>query len=170
MGGSREHQRLAEIEGELGRFKRAFGGVRKRSGRYLGGWPLWEVAFGPDVARGELRGHARAVFALGDIATGWVAVGGVARGVVALGGLALGLLPVGGFALGGLAIGGGAVGLVACGGGVVGLVAVGGAAVGYYAYGGVAMGEFVLSALRQDPEAVAFFRAWLPAWALPPRL
>ena len=169
MGGTREHRRLEEIEQEVGQFKRTFGGVRRRSTRYIGGWPLWEVAFGPDVSRGELRGHARAVFALGDLATGWVAVGGVAKGGLALGGVALGLLPVGGFALGGLALGGAAVGLVAAGGAAAGLIAVGGAAAGYYAYGGVATGEFVLSALRQDPEAAAFFRNWLPAWAMPGR-
>ena len=167
MGGRRERRGPAATEGEWGGLKRTFGGVRRRSTRSIGGLPLWEVAFGPDVSRGELRGHARAVFALGDLATGWLAIGGVAMGGVALGGLALAVVPIGGLAVGGLALGGAAAGLAAAGGAAAGWVAVGGAAFGYYAYGGIAAGEFVLSALRQDPEAAGLFRAWLPGWALP---
>ena len=94
--------------------------------------PLYSIAMGPDPARGELRGHARGVIAIGDLATGVVALGGIARGLVAIGGLALG-------------------------GDALGWVAVGGGAVGVYAAGGGALGEHVMSATVRDPEAVRFF-------------
>src|SRR5262249_25986175 len=55
--------------------------IRKRSRTQFWGLPLWEIASGPDQRRGETRGHARAVFAVGDIADGLVAIGGIARGV-----------------------------------------------------------------------------------------
>src|SRR6266567_9009258 len=62
-------------------------GIRRESTRKLCGLPLWAVALGPDWERGEMRGHARAIFALGDTATGWFACGGLARGIFAVGGL-----------------------------------------------------------------------------------
>lgn len=140
-----------------------FRGIRRQSTRTAWGWPLWAVAFGPDLERGEMRGHARGIFAFGDLATGWVACGGLARGVFAFGGLAVGVFAFGGAAIGSLlAVGGGAVGAIAAGGGAIGLVAVGGGAFGYFALGGAAEGIHVVSALRQDPEAVAFFREYLP--------
>ncbi len=62
---------------------------------------------GPDPEKGELRGHARGIIAIGDFATGVLAVGGLARGIVAMGGLALGaLVGVGGVCVGALALGG----------------------------------------------------------------
>jgi hypothetical protein len=73
--------------------------IRKTSRMRVLGIPLWQVARGPDRARGESHGHARAVLAAGDEADGVVAVGGVARGVFAVGGVAIGV-----FALGGLSI------------------------------------------------------------------
>lgn len=73
-------------------------GIRKRSEREIFGWPLWSVAMGPDVSRGEMRGHARGIFAFGDMATGWFAAGGIARGGVALGGVAIGVISFGGAA------------------------------------------------------------------------
>ena len=88
-------------------------GVRRRSDYEYLGMPLWSIATGPDPAKGELRGHAKGVLAIGDIATGIVAIGGLARGVFALGGLAIGLVAVGGLAVGGLALGGLAIGAVA---------------------------------------------------------
>ena len=146
--------------------------VRKRSSRTFFGVPLWEIAAGPDEARGEARGHATAIVAVGDVATGVLAVGGVARGffavggvawgLVAFGGVGLGLVALGGLAIGGLAFGGAAVGGVAVGGGAVGYVAIGGGAVGVYAMGGGAAGEHVIDAVRKDPQAVQFFKTWLP--------
>jgi hypothetical protein len=148
--------------GALGR------GIRRQSKSKFYGLPLWEIALGPDLARGEFRGHARAIFALGDMATGWFAFGGLARGIVAVGGLALGVISFGGGAIGILvAFGGAAIGTVAIGGGAVGLVAVGGGAFGYYACGGGAAGVHTLSALRQDPEAINFFKQFVPSWMLP---
>jgi hypothetical protein len=57
-----------------------------------------------------------------------------------------------------LAFGGLAVGSTAVGGAAVGRVAMGGAAVGEYACGGGALGTHVVSPVRRDPEALAFFR------------
>jgi hypothetical protein len=131
--------------------------VRRRSTYEFLGMPLYDVALGPDLAHGELRGHARGVVAIGDMATGIIAIGGFARGIVAIGGMAMGIVAMGGLAIGALALGGAAIGLVALGGGAVGVVAMGGGAVGYYAAGGGAFGEHVISATTRDPEAVRFF-------------
>ena len=138
----------------------AFPSVRRRSDYEYLGMPLWSVALGPDFAKGEMRGHAKGVLAIGDMATGIVAIGGLARGVFAIGGLAVGIVAVGGLAIGGLTLGGLAIGLVALGGGAVGWVAIGGAAAGFYAAGGAACGTYVVSAMERSPEAVAFFTQW----------
>ncbi len=75
---------------------------------------------------------------------GFVAIGGAAVGGITLGGLSLGLI---------LAVGGCAISTnAALGGGALGRVAV-----GVYALAGGAAGLHVVSATRQDPEAVAFF-------------
>lgn len=86
---------------------------------------------------------------------GGLAFGGLTLGIVSYGGCALGLLAIGGLAIGlagafaGLAIGG--------------FAAVGGLAIGYFAHGGGVIGEHVLGPMRQDPEAVRFFKPWAPA-------
>jgi hypothetical protein len=98
------------------------------------------------------QGLGLGVFAFGGAALGAVGVGGLGAGVIAFGGGAIGIV----------AVGGGAVGVVAIGGGAVGFVALGGGAVGYYAMGQRAAGKYVLAFNRQDPEAVAFFRRWVP--------
>jgi hypothetical protein len=126
--------------------------IRRQSPRRFCGLPLWAIAVGPDWERGEMRGHARAIFALGDIATGWFACGGLARGIFAVGGLATGLFAFGGGAIGGIAFGGAAIGLVAIGGG----------ACGYYAFGGGAVGVHTVSGLHRDPAAVDFFQQYFP--------
>jgi hypothetical protein len=147
-----------------------FRAVRRRSDYEYLGLPLWSVAMGADPARGELRGHARGIVAIGDVATGVVALGGLARGFVAIGGLAFGVVAFGGFAVGALAVAGLALGALAIGGGAVGWIAVGGAAAGFYAAGGAVWGTHVVSAIEQSPEAVAFFTQWEPLRALlPPR-
>lgn len=153
-------QRVEELEQEVARLRRGgYRGRRWRSDFELLGLPLVAVALGPDPEKGEWRGHARGVVAIGDVATGVLAVGGLARGVVALGGLSLGLVSFGGMAIGLLlAIGGGAVGGLALGGAAAGGVAVGGAAAGRYACGGGAYGTAVISPTRSDPEALEFFR------------
>jgi hypothetical protein len=138
-------------------------GVRTRSSVTLFGLPLYEIALGPDPETGQIRGHAKGIFAIGDLATGIVALGGLARGVVAVGGLALGVFTIGGASLGILAaLGGLAVGAIAVGGAAVGLVAVGGGALGYYACGGATFGKYLVSSLRQDPEALRCFRNFVP--------
>jgi hypothetical protein len=141
----------------------AFRSVRRQSACTFCGLPLWSVAFGPDPARGEWRGHARGIFAYGDIATGWVACGGFARGIIALGGLAVGLVSFGGGAIGLLlAMGGGEVGGIALGGAALGVVAIGGGACGYYALGSGAIGAHALSVTNRDPAALEFFQRYLP--------
>jgi hypothetical protein len=138
-------------------------GIRRQSLRKFFGLPLWAIAIGPDWERGEMRGHARGIFALGDIATGWFAFGGLARGLLAFGGLAIGLFAFGGAAIGVLvAVGGAAIGGLAFGGGAVGGVAIGGGACGYYAFGGGAIGVHTVSATHQDPAALDFFQQHFP--------
>ena len=145
----------------LAAFAARFRGVRKQSEYVFLGLPLYSIARGPDPEKGELRGHARGVFALGDTATGIVAVGGFAVGAIAIGGVAMGLVTLGGFSLGLLlAIGGAAIGAVASGGAALGFVAIGGAAAGYYAAGGAAYGAYVLDAMYRSPEAIEFFSRW----------
>lgn len=119
-------------------------GVRKRSSITIMGLPLYHIAMGPDIEAGQMRGHAKGIIAIGDIATGWLAIGGLARGVIAIGGCALGVVALGGAAVGGLAIGGGALGIVALGGG----------AIGYLACGGWAFGAHVLRGFDR-------IRSWL---------
>jgi len=139
----------------------AFRGIRKRASGGIGGIPFYDIAIGPDFGRGEFRGHAKGIIALGDMATGVIALGGLARGVVAFGGLAAGLLSFGGLSLGLLAaVGGVAIGSLAFGGAALGGVAIGGGAVGYYACGGGAAGAHVQSPARRDPRAAAFFREY----------
>lgn len=144
-------------------------GKRYKSKTTLFGRPLVHIAVGP--YEDELRGRARGIIAIGDVANGWlaiggmafgiVAIGGVAVGVAAIGGAAVGLIALGGFALGGFATGGGAVGLVASGGGALGVIAEGGGACGYIARGG---GVYATHAVRvfvpSDPLADQFFRRW----------
>jgi hypothetical protein len=174
-------ERLESLEKEVTELRAAASGssrmqpkgVRKRSETEYFGLPLWEIATGPDPERGERRGHARAIFAVGDIATGVFALGGIARGFICIGGLAFGFLTLGGvsfsllFAMGGLAFaplafGGAAIGGVAVGGAAVGLVVIASAGVGYYAKGVAAIGAHAINAFGQDPEAVQFFAKWLP--------
>ena len=119
--------------------------------------PVLSIAIGPDFSNNEVRGHARGVIAIGDIATGFVALGGVARGALAFGGLAIGGVALGGLGIGLLAFGGLALGYFAAGGAAIGYAAAGGLAIGYYAAGGAAIGKFVLGPLHRDPEAVNFF-------------
>lgn len=117
-------------------------GKRYRSKATLFGLPVIDVALGP--RDGELRGKAKGIIAIGDVATGGLAVGGVARGVVAVGGLAVGLFAVGGAGVGLLAGAGGlGTGALACGGAAVGLLANGGGALGLVAQGGGAFGLYV---------------------------
>ena len=160
MSGDRElEQRVRGLEAELAQLRQNQPrGIRKRASFELFGLPAYDIAVGPDPSKGELRGHARGFLAIGDMATGVIALGGLARGLVALGGLAIGGISLGGCSIGlFLALGGAAIGNVAVGGGAAGRVAVGGAAFGYYATGGAAGGKYVLSPLRRDPEAEAFF-------------
>ena len=135
--------------------------IRKQSEYVFLGLPLYSIARGPDLMKGEMRGHAKGVLAIGDMATGIIAIGGFAMGGIAIGGVALGLVTLGGLSLGLLlAIGGAAIGLIANGGAALGVVAIGGAAAGYYAAGGAAYGAYVLDAMHRSPEAIEFFSQW----------
>lgn len=151
----------ASLRGGLATPPPASGCVRRRSTNEFLGLPWYDVAFGPDPARGETRGHAKGVVAIGDIATGLLAIGGIARGLVALGGLAVGVFSIGGASIGlAGAFGGAALSLgLAVGGGALGTVAVGGGAVGVYAVGGAPYGTYVAGPMRVDPEVVELFTA-----------
>lgn len=129
--------------------------IRRESALKFAGLPLWSVALGPDLAKGEMRGHAKGILAFGDIATGVFAAGGLARGVVAFGGLAIGVASFGGLGLGLV---------VALGGAAAGGIAIGGGAAGVYAMGGGAVGSHVLSASQCDADALDFFSRAFEWW------
>ena len=114
----------------------------------VGGFPLFSFA----GQGGKVRG----------IGTGIISYGGLAVGAVAVGGVGVGLIAFGGCAIGVVAVGGGAVGVIAIGGGTFGIIAVGGGATGYFAMGQKAHGKYALGLNRQDPEAVDFFRRYVP--------
>ncbi len=163
MGDQRDlERRVAELEKQVAAVKQAHPrGIRYRSSLSFADIPLVAIAAGPDPERGEVRGHAKGIIALGDIATGVIALGGLARGLVAVGGLAVGGLTFGGLSLGALlAVGGLAIGSLALGGAAIGGVAVGGGAAGYYACGGGALGKHVAGPMSRDPEAQEFFRRY----------
>jgi hypothetical protein len=156
-------KRVEELERQLATLQGAGWarryGIRKRASWGIGDLPFYDIALGPDLSRGELRGHAKGIIAIGDFATGVLALGGLSRGVVAFGGLAAGLVSFGGLSVGILgAIGGLAIGSLAFGGGAIGGVALGGGAVGYYACGGGAAGVHVISPAQRDLQAEEFFR------------
>jgi len=152
-------RRVAELERQLAATRPSLRGVRYRSGAALGDLPWVSIALGPDRARGERRGFARGVIAIGDVAVGVVAVGGAAAGGICFGGVSLGLASLGGLALGlWVAVGGLAVGGTALGGAALGRVAIGGAAAGEYACGGAGFGRHVIDATGVDSEAAAFLR------------
>ena len=152
-------KRVHELEAEVAKLRgSAFRGVRYRSAFEIAGIPFIAIATGIDPAKGEMRGHAKGIIAIGDIATGVVALGGLARGIFALGGLAVGVVSFGGLSIGALlALGGLAIGGFALGGGAIGYTAAGGGAVGEYACGGGVAGRYVVGPMRRDPEAVAHF-------------
>ena len=161
----RLEKRVAELERQLAAFRGGglfpARGIRKRADWGIGDIPFYDIAFGADPERGELRGHAKGIIAIGDFATGFLALGGLSRGVVAFGGLAAGLFSFGGLSVGLLsAIGGLAIGGLALGGAAVGGAAIGGGALGYYACGGGAHGAHVVDAMHRDPEAEEFFRQY----------
>ena len=101
-------QKIAALEQEVATLKQAnpYCGIRKRSAISIGGLPLYDIAMGPNPAKGERRGHARGIIAIGDIATGVIALGGFSFGLISLGGCSIGGLALGGFAVGGIALGG----------------------------------------------------------------
>ena len=156
-------RRVVDLEKQLsalqGGGRAPMRGLRKRAAWGLGDIPFYDIAVGPDLERGEWRGHARGIIAIGDMATGVLAIGGLARGAIAFGGLAAGVVGFGGVSVGLLgAIGGLAIGGLALGGAALGGVAVGGGAAGYYSCGGAAAGAHVVDAMRRDPAAEEFFQ------------
>ena len=147
-------------------------GKRYRSRATLFGLPVVSVAFGP--SEGEIRGVAKGIIAVGDIAIGFLAVGGMSIGIVAVGGATLGLFALGGLAIGLLtALGGTAIGTAAVGGAAIGVLAFGAGAMGMWSQGAGAAGIFVRSvkaALRKGAGASPpgfeqvtwFFGPWPP--------
>ena len=134
-------------------------GIRRRASWSIAHLPLYEISLGSHPGKRQTHGHARAVIAVGDVASGVIAIGGYARGVVAIGGLATGIVSIGGLSLGLLsAIGGLAIGSLALGGTAFGGVSVGGSATGYYACGAAPTGMHVVSLLERSATASALFR------------
>lgn len=168
----------APLPAALDRYKAEYArpvkpGRRRRSPATLWGWPLVDIALGPDPAAGQRSGHARGIIAIGDTAVGGLAIGGAAVGVVAIGGGSVGvvaigggsvglLAAIGGLALGGYAGGGIAAGGIASGGLSVGVVAQGATALGVYARGVSASGVHVISPSQRDPAAVQLFERLAP--------
>jgi hypothetical protein len=68
-----EIERLRDLATRLRR-------VRRQSEHLFLGLPLYAIAIGPDLAKGELRGHAKGVIAVGGVALGHYAAGGIAYG------------------------------------------------------------------------------------------
>lgn len=155
----RERVRQLEYENQRLRRRGRRQSVRKRSTTMWGGWPLYDIATGPDLEHGELRGHARGIIAVGDVATGVVAIGGIARGIFALGGLAFGIISLGGLCVGLLfGVGGVVVGGVAIGGVAIGGWTLGGVAVGLFPHGGAAVKVGLLNSARKVAAAALGFR------------
>jgi hypothetical protein len=98
--------------------------IRSRSASTFAGLPLFDIAYDPDPNRGEGRGSAHGIIAMGDHARGYIALGGDARGLIALGGKAMGLIALGGISIGVIAMGGLALGAVAVGGLAAGALSV----------------------------------------------
>jgi predicted Ser/Thr protein kinase len=100
-------------------------GKRAASSTMIMGMPLWSVAFGPDFEKGELRGHAHGIFALGEFATGIVAVGAVAAGVFTLAPISIGVIALGAVAMGGVTMGAVSIGILSFGAVALGVFAYG---------------------------------------------
>jgi hypothetical protein len=126
------------------------------------GLPLLHYTRGkcPETGR---RVVAKGIVAVGRLAMGVLAIGQASFGIIAIGQLGLGLL---------LGLGQGATGLYAIGQVSIGvLFGLGQIATGEIAIGQIAFGKYVLAQLgfgehvwsmnRADPEAVAFFKAFL---------
>lgn len=119
---------------------------------------LRSIWFGP-IPMVDFGGMANRTFGVG---MGVISVGGLAIGGIACGGGAIGIIAIGGGAIGIFAFGGGAVGLIACGGGAVGYIAVGGGCYGRWVLAQRGAGISVLALNRQDEDAAAFFRRYIP--------
>jgi len=131
-------------------------GIRRRATWSISSMPLYEISFGSDPGRGQMRGHARGIIAIGDRASGVLAIGGYARGVVAIGGLAAGIVSIGGLSIGLVsAFGGLAIGALSLGGTAVGGIAVGGSTVSYFACGASSIVRLVISTAQRPPDASA---------------
>ncbi len=129
-------------------------GKRYRSKATLFGLPVIDIAVGPK--NGQMRGKAKGIIAVGNMAAGGIAVGGMSCGVVAVGGLSVGLFTFGGLSIGLLAaLGGLAVGAMAAGGGAIGILANGGGAIGLLAQAGGALGTFTRDGRGYRPPAEA---------------
>lgn len=131
--------------------------------RQVFGLPLIHYTYGRSPETGR-RVVATGFIAVGRLSVGVVAVGQASLGVVAVGQLALGLLlGLGQASTGALAIGQLALGLgIGLGQFVTGYAAVGQFGVGRYVLAQFGLGIDVWDIRAAAPEAVRFFRSWLP--------
>ncbi len=127
------------------------------------GMPLFHYTYGINPQTGT-RKWAKGFIAVGRFAYGVIAIGHVAAGVVAVGQLAIGfVLSVGQGCVALLAIGQIAIGILfGLGQFATGYIAIGQFAVGTYVLGQAGFGKFVWSMKTKSPEAVEFFKSFLP--------
>ena len=142
--------------------------IRWTSSATLLEYPLVSIALGPDPSKSELRGHARAIIAIGDIATGVIAPGGVARAAAALGGLAIGGIVLGGCGIGILALAGLALGCLAMGGLAIGYAAIGGLASATTPWAEPPSASSSSVPYTRTPQAVEYFSKLWPGLPIPP--
>lgn len=134
-----------------------------RSHTTFWGLPLLHYTQGICPETGK-RIISKGIIAVGRLAVGFLAIGQASFGLIALGQAALGLLlGLGQASTGFYAIGQLSIGLLFG----LGQIATGEIAIGQVAFGKFVMaqagfGEYVWSMNRSDPEAVTFFKAFLP--------
>jgi hypothetical protein len=133
-----------------------------RSHAMFWGLPLLHYTHGicPETGR---RVIAKGIIAVGRLAIGMFALGHASFGLIAIGQLGLGLfLGLGQASTGLYAIGQAAIGvLFGIGQVATGEIAIGQVAYGKYVLAQLGFGDQVWSMKRADPEAVAFFKAFL---------
>jgi hypothetical protein len=130
-----------------------------KSNATLLGMPLIHYTYGRSPETGR-RVCAKGVIAVGRLACGIVAIGHASFGLIAIGQLAIGLiLGLGQLSTGLAAVGQAAIGIAfGLGQLATGYIAIGQFAIGKYVLAQLGLGEYVLSAARQDQQAIEFFK------------
>ena len=135
---------------------------RRRSRIRVFGLPLWEVAFNLIRKKGNTQyaprnAKARAVFAVGDSATGIVAIGSFARGIVAVGQFGIGLVTFGTGGVGVVSIGIMSFGLLTFGAIAAGLISFGAISAGLVTVGFLTISRYAFSLDGRSGELMPFY-------------